>query len=64
MTPAAQLLPHKLGHSQPGTVDRESGRLAELALRLVHRLKKEKGEDQLRTKLEQGMGSLSLLLAS
>ena len=61
---AAPLLPHKLGHSQPGTVDRESGRLAELALRLLHRLKKEKGEDQLRTKLGQRMGPLSLLLAS
>ena len=64
MTLAAQPLPHKLGHSQPGTVDREFGRLAELALRLLHRLKKENGEDQLRTKLEQCIGSLSLLLAS
>ena len=64
MTLAAQPLPHKLGHSQPGTVDRESGRLAELALRLVRRLKKETAENHLRTKLGQRMGPLSLLLAS
>ena len=61
---AAPLLPHKLGHSQPSTVDRESGRLAELALRHVHRLKKEAADNHQRTKLGQRMGPLSLLLAS
>ena len=58
-TLAAQPLPRMLGHSQHDTVDRESGMLASLALRLVHRLKKAKGEDQLRTRLDQSIDSLT-----
>ena len=49
------------GHFGDGASVRPYNRVA---LRLLHRLKKENGEDQLRTKLEQCIGSLSLLLAS